>query len=65
MSANAEQSRFSKGSRLGPYEIASSIGAGGMGEVFRARDTRLHRDTAVKVLPKDFAADADRLRRFE
>src|SRR2546428_756448 len=51
--------------RLGPYEIASPLGAGGMGEVFRARDTRLNRDVAVKVLPKDFAADADRLRRFE
>ena len=53
------------GTRIGPYEIASSIGAGGMGEVFRARDTRLNRDVAVKVLPKDFVADADRLRRFE
>src|SRR5260370_41942392 len=65
MSANTEQSNFPKGSRLGPYEIASSIGAGGMGEVVRARDTRLNRDVAVKVLPKDFVADADRLRRFE
>src|SRR5260370_25451332 len=65
MSANTEQSNFPKGSRLGPYEIASSIGAGGMGEVFRARDTRLNRDVAIKVLPKDFVADADRLRRFE
>jgi len=53
------------GSRIGPYEIASSIGAGGMGEVFRARDTRLNRDVALKVLPKDLATDADRLRRFE
>src|SRR5207244_13227113 len=53
------------GTRIGPYEIAASIGAGGMGEVFRARDTRLNRDVAVKVLPKDFVADADRLRRFE
>src|SRR3989475_289778 len=51
--------------RLGPYELNSPLGAGGMGEVFRARDTRLNRDVAVKVLPKDFAADADRLRRFE
>src|SRR5882724_9891661 len=51
--------------RIGPYEITSAIGAGGMGEVFRARDTRLNRDVAVKVLPKDFVADADRLRRFE
>src|SRR6266576_1906175 len=53
------------GTRIGPYEIIVSIGAGGMGEVFRARDTRLNRDVAVKVLPKDFVADADRLRRFE
>src|SRR6266478_4380492 len=53
------------GTRIGPYEIAASIGAGGMGEVFRARDTRLNRDVAVKVLPKDFVADTDRLRRFE
>src|SRR5437016_3671756 len=53
------------GTRIGPYEIASSLGAGGMGEVFRARDTRLNRDVAIKVLPKDFVADADRLRRFE
>src|SRR6476660_3104863 len=53
------------GTRIGPYEIASSLGAGGMGEVFRAWDTRLNRDVALKVLPKDFVADADRLRRFE
>ena len=53
------------GTRLGPYEIGSSIGAGGMGEVFRARDTRLNRDVAVKVLPRDFVPDVDRLRRFE
>src|SRR6266700_217162 len=53
------------GASLNQYRITSSIGAGGMGEVFRARDTRLNRDVAVKVLPKDFVADADRLRRFE
>ncbi|MGV8042488.1 MAG: protein kinase [Thermoanaerobaculaceae bacterium] len=53
------------GTRLGPYEIIASIGAGGMGEVWRARDTRLQRDVAIKVLPADCAADADRLRRFE
>ena len=53
------------GSSLNQYRITASIGAGGMGEVFRARDTRLNRDVAVKVLPKDFALDADRLRRFE
>src|SRR5215216_7581399 len=53
------------GTSLNQYKITASIGAGGMGEVFRARDTRLNRDLAVKVLPKDFVADADRLRRFE
>jgi eukaryotic-like serine/threonine-protein kinase len=53
------------GTRLGPYEIISPIGAGGMGEVYRARDTRLQRDVAVKVLPDEFARDADRLARFE
>ena len=53
------------GSRLGPYEIASLIAAGGMGEVYRATDTRLGRDVAIKVLPAEFASDADRLRRFE
>jgi serine/threonine protein kinase/Tol biopolymer transport system component len=51
--------------RLGPYEIVAPIGAGGMGEVYRARDTRLNRDVAIKVLPEFFAADADRLRRFQ
>ena len=53
------------GAKLGPYEIAGAIGAGGMGEVYRARDTRLGRDVAVKVLPASFASDAERLRRFE
>jgi Tol biopolymer transport system component len=53
------------GSRLGPYEILSAIGAGGMGEVYRARDPRLGREVAIKVLPSSFSADADRLRRFE
>ena len=53
------------GSRLGPYEIVSSLGAGGMGEVFRAKDARLGRDVAIKVLPKELAGDADRLARFE
>src|SRR2546425_1083468 len=52
------------GTRLGPYEIGSSIGAGGMGEVYRARDSRLNRDVAIKVLPASVAADAERLRRF-
>jgi eukaryotic-like serine/threonine-protein kinase len=54
-----------EGTRLGPYEILSPLGAGGMGEVYRARDTRLGRDVAVKVLPATFSSDRDRLRRFE
>src|SRR5215831_18428091 len=56
---------LSSGTKLGPYEIRSSLGAGGMGEVYRARDTRLGRDVAIKVLPSSFAIDPDRLRRFE
>src|SRR6266446_6532843 len=53
------------GTRLGPYEILSAIGAGGMGEVYRARDTNLKRDVALKVLPKAFAGNADRMARFQ
>jgi Tol biopolymer transport system component/tRNA A-37 threonylcarbamoyl transferase component Bud32 len=53
------------GTRLGPYEIVVFIDAGGMGEVYRARDTKLHRDVALKILPEAFAADADRLARFK
>ena len=53
------------GARLGPYEIVSALGAGGMGEVYRARDPRLGRDVAIKVLPGVFSADVDRLHRFE
>ena len=53
------------GTRLGTYEILSALGAGGMGEVYRARDTRLGRDVAVKVLPQAVAASAERLARFE
>jgi serine/threonine protein kinase/Tol biopolymer transport system component len=53
------------GTQLGPYEILSAIGAGGMGEVYRARDTRLNRDVALKILPEIFAADPDRMARFE
>jgi len=53
------------GTRLGPYEILAPLGAGGMGEVYRARDPRLNRDVAIKVLPASFSEDADRLRRFE
>ena len=55
----------SAGSRLGPYEILAPLGAGGMGEVYRARDTRLGRDVAIKVLPAALAADPERRRRFE
>jgi serine/threonine protein kinase len=53
------------GSRLGPYEIVAPLGAGGMGEVYRARDTRLKRDVALKVLPEAFARDAGRMARFQ
>src|SRR6202521_2967187 len=56
---------ISTGARLGPYEILAPIGAGGMGEVYRAKDPRLGREVAIKVLPASFSADADRLRRFE
>ena len=56
---------LTSGTKLGPYEIASLLGAGGMGEVYRARDSRLKRDVAVKVLPQALSLDADRLRRFE
>jgi len=56
---------IASGAQLGPYEITGSIGAGGMGEVFRARDSRIGRDVAIKVLPTSFASDPDRLRRFE
>src|SRR5436190_2091983 len=51
--------------RLGPYDIVSLLGAGGMGEVYRARDTKLNRDVALKVLPDSFANDPDRLARFQ
>ena len=53
------------GTRIGPYEIVGALGAGGMGEVYRARDTRLDRDVAIKILPSLFAADVDRVARFE
>ena len=55
---------LSAGTRIGSYEIVSAIGAGGMGEVYRARDTKLNRDVAIKVLPEAFATDPDRLARF-
>ena len=53
------------GHRLGPYEIVAPLGAGGMGEVYRARDPRLERDVAIKVLPEHFLEDADSLSRFQ
>src|SRR3972149_6825587 len=53
------------GTQLGPYEIIAMIGAGGMGEVYRARDPRLGREVAIKVLPAAYSADPDRLNRFE
>jgi len=57
--------RLGKGTRVGDYEIQSLLGAGGMGEVYRARDLRLRRDVAIKVLPAFVSSDPDRLRRFE
>jgi serine/threonine protein kinase len=56
---------LASGTKIGPYEVLSPLGAGGMGEVYRARDSRLEREVAIKVLPETFAADPDRLRRFE
>lgn len=56
---------LSPGVRLGPYEISGPLGAGGMGEVYRATDPRLRREVAIKVLPAGVATDPDRLRRFE
>ena len=55
---------LSRGARLGPYEIQAPLGAGGMGEVYRARDTRLGRDVAIKILPEIFTSNPERLARF-
>ncbi len=56
---------LTSGTRLGPYEILSPIGAGGMGEVYKARDLKLGREVAIKILPQEMASDTQRLRRFE
>lgn len=56
---------LSPGTRLGPYDVVGPLGAGGMGEVYRARDPKLRRDVAIKVLPVSFATDPDRVARFE
>ena len=56
---------LSAGTRLGPYEILAPLGAGGMGEVYRATDTKLGRDVAIKVLPSEVTGNAERLARFQ
>jgi serine/threonine protein kinase len=56
---------LSVGTKLGPYKILALIGAGGMGEVYRARDTKLNREVALKVLPEAFADDPERMARFQ
>src|SRR5262245_41117869 len=58
-------SALSLGTRLGTYEIVSLLGKGGMGEVYRARDSKLQRDVAIKVLPEDMGNDAERIARFQ
>lgn len=62
---SAEFAVLIAGTELGPYEIVAPLGAGGMGEVYRARDPRLGREVAIKVVPESFASDPSRLRRFE
>jgi eukaryotic-like serine/threonine-protein kinase len=57
--------KFSPGTKLGAYEIVGPLGAGGMGEVYRARDSKLKRDVAIKVLPDVFAGDTERVSRFQ
>jgi serine/threonine protein kinase len=58
-------SKMTSGTRIGPYEIVAPLGAGGMGQVYRARDLQLDRDLAIKILPQSFASDGDRVMRFE
>jgi len=65
VAVSEEMLRLESGSAVGRYRIDALIGAGGMGQVYRARDPRIERDVAIKVLPADYAADAERLRRFE
>src|SRR5437879_13752145 len=57
--------QLAEGTRLGPYQVLAPIGAGGMGEVYRARDTRLGREVAIKILPAAYSNDPERLQRFE
>src|SRR6266852_3776739 len=64
-SAGATNVTIPSGTKLGRYESRSQLGAGGMGEVYRARDEKLNRDVAIKVLPATFSQDAERLKRFE
>src|ERR1700689_4093630 len=61
----APRMSLTPGTKLGPYEIVSPLGAGGMGEVYRARDKNLGRDVAIKILPEQFAQDQQRMSRFE
>ena len=65
LQSSGPRDTLAAGTRLGEYEVKSLVGAGGMGEVYRARDSRLGRDVAIKVLPSSLSADSDRLRRFE
>jgi serine/threonine protein kinase len=65
MQYNPPRMPLNPGTKLGPYEIQSPLGAGGMGEVYRARDTRLQRTVAVKILPESLSSDRDRLERFQ
>src|ERR1019366_4259058 len=64
LDSRIEEMTIAAGTKLGSYEVLAQIGAGGMGEVYRARDTRLNRDVAIKVLPEAFAHDPERLSRF-